>query len=46
MAKYENKGGQPRDKCMIAAYALINNFGAEQTAVASVMGCVHARISC
>lgn len=45
MAKYENKGGQPRDKCMIAAYALINNFGAKQTAVASVMGCSQGTIA-
>ena len=45
MAKYENKGGQPREKCMIAAYALVNNFGAKQAAVAEVMGCSQGTIA-
>lgn len=37
MPKYENKGGQLRDKWMVAAYALIKNFGSKQTDFASVM---------
>ena len=45
MAKYENKKGQPREKCMIAAYALINHYGAKQTAVADVMGCSQGTIA-
>ena len=45
MPKYENKGGQPRDKCMIAAYALVTNFGAKQTAVAEVMGCSQGTVA-
>lgn len=45
MPKYENKGGQPRDKCMVAAYALVKNFGAKQAAVADVMGCSQGTIA-
>lgn len=45
MPKYENKGGQPRDKCMVAAYALLKNFGANQEAVARVMGCSQGTIA-
>ena len=32
MAKYQNSGGQPRDKCMVAAFALVKNYGATQSA--------------
>ena len=45
MPKYENKGGQPRKKCMIAAYALVNNFGAKQQDVASALGCSQGTIA-
>jgi len=45
MAKYENKGGQPREKCMIAAYALVNHYGAKQSAVADVMECSQGTIA-
>lgn len=45
MPKYENKGGQPREKCMVAAYALVTQFGAKQSAVAQVMGCKQPTIS-
>lgn len=45
MPKYQNKGGQPRDKCMVAAYALVNNFGATQAAVANVMGCSQGTVA-
>lgn len=45
MAKYTNKGGQPREKCMIAAYALVKNFGAKQAAVASVMDCSQGTVA-
>jgi len=38
MPKYENKGGQPREKCMISAYAPVNNYGAKQSDVAQVLG--------
>jgi predicted transcriptional regulator len=45
MPKYSNKGGQPREKCMVAAYALVNNFGATQAAVAEVMGCSQGTVA-
>lgn len=38
MPKYQNRGGQPRDKAMVASYALVTKFGATQKAVAAVMG--------
>lgn len=45
MPKYENQGGQPREKCMIAAYALIKDFGAKQSAVADVMQCSQSTVA-
>lgn len=45
MPKYVNEGGQPRDKCIIAAYALVKNFGATQAAVAEVMKCSQGTIA-
>lgn len=45
MSKYENEGGQPRDKCMVAAYALVKNFGAKQSAVAGVMNCSQGTVA-
>jgi len=45
MPKYTNAGGQPREKCMIAAYALVKNFGATQASVAQVMGCSQGTIA-
>lgn len=45
MPKYQNKAGQPREKCMVAAYALVNNFGATQAAVATVMKCSQGTIA-
>lgn len=45
MPKYVNEGGQPREKCMIAAYALVKNFGATQSAVAEVMKCSQGTIA-
>jgi len=43
--KYTNKGGQPRDKCMVAAYALVKNYGATQATVAQVMGCSQGTVA-
>lgn len=43
--KYENKAGQPREKCMIAAYALVKNYGAKQAAVAKVMDCSQGTVA-
>lgn len=45
MPKYVNAGGQPREKCMIAAFALVDNFGAKQAAVADVMQVTQGTIS-
>ncbi|MFA0946106.1 MULTISPECIES: helix-turn-helix domain-containing protein [Pseudomonas syringae group] len=43
--KYTNAGGQPREKCMVAAYALVKNYGATQATVATVMGCSQATVA-
>lgn len=43
--KYKNKGGQPREKAMVAAFALVKNFGATQANVATVMGCSQGTIA-
>ena len=45
MPKYTNAGGQPREKCIIAAYALVKNYGAKQADVAKVMGCSQSTIA-
>lgn len=45
MAKYQNSGGQPRDKCMVAAFALVKNYGATQSAVADVMKCSQGTVA-
>lgn len=45
MTKYRNTAGQPREKCMVAAYVLVNNYGATQQAVASVMKCSQPTIA-
>lgn len=45
MARYKNAGGQPREKCMIAAYALVTRYGASQEAVADAMRCSQGTIS-
>lgn len=45
MPKYKNAAGQPREKCMVAAYALVRNYGAGQAAVAAVMKCSQGTIS-
>ncbi|WP_312958472.1 helix-turn-helix domain-containing protein [Stutzerimonas nitrititolerans] len=45
MPKYRNAGGQPRDKCMVAAWALVENYGASQADVAKVMGCSQPTIA-
>jgi predicted transcriptional regulator len=37
--KYRNTGGQPREKAMVAAYALVTKFGANQADVGKVLGC-------
>ncbi|MCU9947890.1 helix-turn-helix domain-containing protein [Pseudomonas sp. PDM13] len=45
MPKYRNAGGQPRDKCMVAAWALVEHYGASQADVAKVMGCSQPTIA-
>lgn len=45
MAKYVNAAGQPREKCIVAAYALVTRYGANQAAVANVMGCSQSTIA-
>lgn len=40
-----NRGGQPREKCMVAAYALVKNYGATQSTVAEVMGCSQGTVA-
>lgn len=45
MPKYKNEAGQPREKCMVTAYALVKNYGAEQNDVARVMKCSQGTIS-
>jgi len=45
MPKYTNAGGQPRERCMVAAYALVRNFGARQADVARVMGCSQSTVA-
>ena len=42
---YKNKGGESREKTMIAAYALVRNFGAKQADVAKALGCSQATIA-
>jgi predicted transcriptional regulator len=44
MSKYKNEGGQPREKCMVAAYVLIENYGASKKDVAKVMKCSQSTI--
>lgn len=42
---YQNKGGQPREKVMMAAYWLVKEAGAKQHDVARVFGCHQSTIS-
>ncbi len=42
---YKNKGGQPRERTMVAAYSLVTKFGAKQKDVAAVLGCSQATIA-
>lgn len=42
---YKNRAGQPREKAMIAAYALVKEFGATQADVAKVLGCSQPTIA-
>ncbi len=43
--KYVNKGGQPREKCMVAAYALATNFGAKQADIAKALSCSQGTVA-
>jgi hypothetical protein len=43
--KYKNKGGQPREKAMVAAFSLVKDFGATQASVANVMACSQGTIA-
>lgn len=45
MPKYTNNGGQPRDKCMVAAWALVSQYGAKQADVAKALGCSQATVA-
>ena len=42
---YKNKAGQPRERAMVAAYALVTSFGAKQADVAKVLVCSQATIA-
>ena len=42
---YKNKGGQPRERAMIAAYSLVKDFEGKQADVAKVLGCSQATIA-
>lgn len=42
---YKNKGGQPREKAMVAAYALVTKFGSKQTDVAAALGCSQSTVN-
>ncbi len=41
---YKNKGGQSRERTMVAAYSLVEQFGAKQKDVATVLGCAPSTI--
>ena len=42
---YKNINGQPRERCMIAAYSLAEDFGAKQADIARVMDCSQSTVS-
>ncbi len=42
---YKNKGGQPREKVMVAAYWLVAEAGAKQSDVARALGCSQPTIA-
>jgi predicted transcriptional regulator len=42
---YKNKGGQPREKAMVAAFALVTKFGSKQVDVATVLGCSQSTVN-
>ena len=42
---YKNKGGQPREKAMVAAFALVTKFGSKQADVAAVLGCSQSTVN-
>lgn len=41
---YKNKGGQSRERTMIAAYSLVEQFGAKQKDVAAALDCAPSTI--
>lgn len=41
---YQNKNGQPRERCMLAAQVLADDFGAKQADIAKVMGCSQSTV--
>lgn len=42
---YQNKKGQPRERCMLAAQVLADEFGAKQADIARVMDCSQSTVS-
>lgn len=42
---YKNRAGQPRERAMVAAYALVTKFGAKQKDVATVLGCSQGTVA-
>lgn len=42
---YKNKGGQPRERAMIAAFSLVKEFKGTQADVAKVLGCSQATVA-
>jgi len=42
---YKNSGNQPRERAMLAAYALHQDFKAKQTDIAKVLGCSQSTVA-
>ncbi|CRM84365.1 helix-turn-helix domain-containing protein [Pseudomonas sp. 25 R 14] len=42
---YKNNGGQPREKAMVAAYALVTKYGSKQADVAKALGCSQSTVN-
>lgn len=43
--KYVNPNGQPRERCQIAAFSLVDQFGAKQKDVAKALGVKQSTVS-
>ncbi|MBY7839659.1 helix-turn-helix domain-containing protein [Vibrio fluvialis] len=43
--RYENKGGQSREKTMLAAWAMVRQFGSTQADVARALRCSQSTVA-